>query len=140
MLHACGVRAVLIENYVRRARVVRVIDGDTFVADVDLGYHTTMTESFRLSGVDCPELHGETKLKGEAAKLFTVMWFGRIGGQFWLKSIKTEKFGRWLAEVYDDSGASLRNALLTAGHAVPYDGGLRAAGAVDNPMFKTETT
>lgn len=116
------------DNYVRRAKVVRVIDGDTFVADVDLGYHVTMTESFRLLGIDTPERHGATKDAGEAARLFSLQWFADRGNQVWLKSIKTEKFGRWLAEVTDDKGESLRAALLTAGHAVEYDGGKRTVG------------
>lgn len=140
MLYAWRVRAVLIDQFVRRATVVRVIDGDTFIADVDLGYHVTMTESFRLLGVDTPERHGATKDAGEAARLFTALWLGDRGNQVWLRSHKTEKFGRWLAEVYDDAGESLRAALLTAGHAVEYGGGKRAAAAIDNPMFKASTT
>lgn len=118
-------RAVLTDTYVRRATIVRVIDGDTFVADVDLGFHVTMTEAFRLSGVDTPEIHGDTAEAGFAARVFVVQWITDRGGKVWLRSIKTEKFGRWLAEVYDDRGESLRAAIITAGHGVAYDGGSR---------------
>ena len=104
------------------ARIVRVIDGDTFVADVDLGFHVTMTEAFRLSGVDTPEIQYPL---GRDARMFVVQWCTDRGGKVWLRSIKTEKFGRWLAEVYDDQGESLRAAIITAGHGVAYDGGKR---------------
>lgn len=132
---------MLIDEYVRRARVTRVIDGDTFIADVDLGYHVWATAPFRLLGLDCPERHGATKEAGEAARLFTVQWLADVNNTVWIRSTKTEKFGRWLAEVHNGRGQSLYTALLTAGHAVAYDGGSRTAAmaaAMNNPMFEVE--
>ena len=36
------------------ATLERVLDGDTFVAQVDLGYRTWITQKFRLRGIDTP--------------------------------------------------------------------------------------
>lgn len=37
--------------------IVRVVDGDTVVVDIDLGFHTWLREQFvRLYGIDTPEL------------------------------------------------------------------------------------
>ena len=47
------------------AEITRVIDGDTFVADVDLGFKVWMRNvTFRLYGVNTPEVRGKKKTKG----------------------------------------------------------------------------
>lgn len=43
------------DAYVRAATLVRVIDGDTFVADVDLGFHIRVRMSCRLAGINAAE-------------------------------------------------------------------------------------
>ena len=40
--------------YTYVATLERVLDGDTFVAQVDLGYRTWITQKFRLRGIDTP--------------------------------------------------------------------------------------
>jgi len=49
-------------NYERRSKmyqykgsVIRVVDGDTYDIEIDLGFHTKRTERFRLMGIDTPE-------------------------------------------------------------------------------------
>ena len=57
--------------YEYNAKLVRVIDGDTVDLDVDLGFHLTIRERFRLEGIDTPEIRGgtdETKAAARAAK------------------------------------------------------------------------
>ena len=41
--------------YTYRAKLVKVVDGDTVDLDVDLGFHTTLRIRGRLIGVDTPE-------------------------------------------------------------------------------------
>lgn len=115
--------------YEYEASVVRVIDGDTIVVDVDLGLSTWVRNvHLRLSGIDCPELGTP---EGEAAKAAAVDWCSKNKMRVRIKTEKdhTEKYGRYLATIlpigYTDILYSLNSVLLQAGHAELYDGGLR---------------
>jgi micrococcal nuclease len=91
--------------YEYAARVVRVIDGDTLVADVDLGFHVSVRETFRLTGIDTPEMHGVKKdseeyRRGLEAKRFVEKLLELTDWRVMLRTKKnTGKYGRWLAEV-----------------------------------------
>ena len=41
--------------YEYKAQVVRVLDGDTFEAIIDLGFHTLKRTNIRVHGIDTPE-------------------------------------------------------------------------------------
>lgn len=76
-------------------QALRVIDGDTFEALVDLGFRTIRRETFRLARINAYERGTDL---GDAARI-------RLGGLVFaagvtLTSVKTEKYGRYLAEVY----------------------------------------
>ncbi|MHA2055084.1 MAG: thermonuclease family protein [Candidatus Hodarchaeales archaeon] len=54
---------------------LRVVDGDTIVVNIDLGFHLYTEEYVRLAGVDTPEIFGKyAEEKGKLAKLFVGMW------------------------------------------------------------------
>jgi len=53
--------------YTYKARVLRVLDGDTIEAVIDLGFGITITQTLRLRGIDCPELVSK---EGKEAKAF----------------------------------------------------------------------
>lgn len=55
------------EPYQYRATCARVVDGDTYHLDVDLGFHAGITIPVRLRGVDTPELN---TAEGKAARAF----------------------------------------------------------------------
>ena len=42
--------------YHYKAQLVRVIDGDTIEADIDLGFKTWTRRKVRLAGIDTPEI------------------------------------------------------------------------------------
>lgn len=55
--------------YHYKATVKRVIDGDTVVVDVDLGFSVVLRDQpVRLAKVNTPEKKGKTKAAGVAAK------------------------------------------------------------------------
>ncbi len=54
--------------YEYRARIVRVIDGDTVEAEVDLGFHISSRMMLRLFGINTPEIKGSTKPAGLSAR------------------------------------------------------------------------
>lgn len=54
--------------YEYRATLDRVVDGDTVYLVVDLGFHIQVRMSFRLLGIDTPEVRGEERPEGLVAK------------------------------------------------------------------------
>ena len=114
----------------RIANVIRVIDGDTFVleleSEIDFGFYVIDTKRwttrFRLYGIDCPELHTAA---GTDAKEFAENWLADNAEKLRARTYKADDFGRWLADVYwlGDDGAYnyLRQALRAAGLEKPND-------------------
>lgn len=83
--------------YHYNAKVTRVVDGDTIIADIDLGFNITHTaQRIRLSGLDTPS--ASTKKGKEATAFVKEMIEGK---NIELKTIKDkkEKWGRYLGEV-----------------------------------------
>jgi len=122
--------------YRYRCRLVRVIDGDTVVADVDLGFDVWLTgQKLRLYGINTPESRTrdkEEKKRGLAAKARLVELLGGVGSavlglEFYLVSHDKGKYGRILAELFSDTefGVSMNRTLVDEGHAVEYFGGKR---------------
>ena len=108
----------MIEDYVRNARLIRVIDGDTLCLDIDLGFRTWMRRRVRLLGVNCPELTGESRDVGKAAMEFVINWFMSRPADFQVRTHldKTDSFGRVLVEICSGE-ESLEEALLASGNA-----------------------
>lgn len=55
-------------HYVYRAKVIKIIDGDTIDVDLDLGFNITARKRLRFLGIDTFELRGEEKEKGILAR------------------------------------------------------------------------
>lgn len=107
-------------DYTYDGTCVRVIDGDTvvlrlaktFTLDVDFGFHVKDTVSlaksadvtFRLNGLNTPEIVGPSKEIGLATK---VALEGRVVGKP-LRAVfhKADKYGRWLADICQPVGLS----------------------------------
>lgn len=113
-------------RYLWRASVSRVVDGDTLDVVLDAGFRRSGTERVRVYGVNCPEVKGETRPAGLAATAFTTDWIANRTAESWpfvIETFKTDVFGRYLARVWPAGavdGPDLSQALLDAGHAVPF--------------------
>ena len=111
--------------YEYRAEVVRWVDGDTVDCVVDLGFTVLCRIRFRLYGVNTPETNRiASREAGKAAQAFA-QGLAPVGSMVQVHSTRTGKYGRWLAVVYPLDGdglalPSVNDALLKAGHAVPY--------------------
>lgn len=119
------------EAYTHRAKAVRVIDGDTIVADIDLWFGFTFRTSLRLLGINCPEMRTPA---GPPARQFTMIWLARAG-DLKVRSVGPDKYGgRWVAVVSRADGSTLNDALVTAGHAVKMndDGSAVKASSLDD--------
>jgi hypothetical protein len=95
--------------------VVRVIDGDTVVLNLDLGWHTWRhNESVRLAHVNAPE-RGE-RARWAEAKAFVERLLP-AGTEVLLISEKLEKYGRTLGRIVLRDGRDIGAELLTVRRA-----------------------
>tara|TARA_B100001113_G_scaffold41614_1_gene29481 strand:- start:551 stop:895 length:345 start_codon:yes stop_codon:yes gene_type:complete len=113
--------------YIYSAKCLKVVDGDTIDARVDLGFDTFKKVRIRLVGINAPESRTrdlEEKERGLAAKARVKQLISENKNKFVLHSQGVGKFGRCLGEIYlGDS--KLNDILINEGHAVAYYGGKR---------------
>ena len=109
------------------AKLVRVVDGDTCDAMIDLGFNTWVKKRIRFYGVDTWESRTrnlEEKKKGLAAKAYVKDLLEHSDeGKFALKSHGVGKYGRVLGELFVKGNETSVNELLKEnGHAYEYHG------------------
>jgi micrococcal nuclease len=114
--------------YDYKAKLIRVIDGDTIDAMIDLGFDTWIKRRVRLAGIDAYEVrtrNKEEKKKGLLAKSRLQQVLAE-GDEFRLRSYGVGKYGRCLADIYivkryikSDRyhGKSVNQMLVKEGHA-----------------------
>lgn len=103
-----------------RAKVVRVVDGNTVELKVDTGFFNTHTARFRLAGIDAPERNNEARqaLTGLLATF----------GDDWFRVLvdKADPHGGWLATVplYDHAAptATVNQRMIELGFVKPSTG------------------
>lgn len=108
-------------NYTYKAVIVKIIDGDTIDADIDVGFKVRTIQRLRLLGVDCPEMNGPDKETGLLAKAFAIG--AVLGKPVVLMTTKADAFGRYLADVMymdGDKPKNLNDELIANGFAVVY--------------------
>lgn len=106
--------------YHYQAEVIRVIDGDTFDAMVDLGMSTFTKVRIRILGIDAPEKTGLTKDAGIASMFFLNSFIEtKELKRITIKTVKKDSFGRWLAQVWTPDGEDIAPIILAANQAVP---------------------
>lgn len=108
-----------------RARLERVVDGDTVDLYIDAGFRSYRSERLRLLGVNCPEVHGTSKAAGLASTAYTANWLQQgVALDQWPLVVQTHRsdaFGRYLATIWRVvDGTCLNEALLEAGMAVAF--------------------
>ena len=108
-------------------KLVRVVDGDTCDALIDLGFDVWIKSRIRFYGVDTWESRTrnlEEKKKGLAAKDFVKdLLENSDEGKFVLKSYGVGKYGRVLADLFvKGNDKSINQLLLENGHAYEYHG------------------
>jgi len=117
--------------YEYRARINRVVDGDTVDVDIELGFGVVLSdERVRIMGIDTPESRTSDqveKLFGKAAKAKLQELLGEVS------ILRTQiakdgedmkgKFGRVLGDFITEDGRMVTEVMQEAGHCVPYMGG-----------------
>jgi micrococcal nuclease len=121
------------DKYIYRAKLDRVVDGDTVDALIDVGFDIWFKKRIRFVGIDTWESRTRDlaeKAKGLEAKARTKQLLEEVSnkrGYFRLKSHGLGKYGRVLGELFIMDGAgkqiSINETLIAEGHAYVYDGG-----------------
>ena len=108
-----------------RATVLRWVDGDTVDLRLDPGFRLTLTDRFRVYGIDTPE-RGQPRFTDA---FLAANHLAPSGSEVVVRTYKApDKYGRWLADIYVGD-VNLGARLIEAGLAVPYFGGTKGASA-----------
>ena len=121
-------------NY--NATCVKIVDGDTIDAMIDLGFGVHVKKRIRLAGINAPESRTRNlveKKLGLAAKERLKEMLEGAANCFELESKELGKFGRVIGRLHIDKIAGkdvitkvcVNDCLVKEGHAVEYDGGKR---------------
>jgi micrococcal nuclease len=104
------------------ALCVKVIDGDTIDAFVDLGFDLWIKKRIRLFNIEAPETRTkdlEEKQRGRSAKGFLQIILEKNNYEFILLSHGVGKYGRCLGELFIDD-INVNKLLIKEGHATNY--------------------
>jgi micrococcal nuclease len=113
------------------ARVRQVVDGDTIIVDIDLGFDVVLAnQKVRFNGIDTPESRTADKVEkvfGLHSKDFVKGFVDKCQNQVIVRtylSDSTEKFGRILGDILNpnDTSKSLNDIMVESGLAVKYLG------------------
>lgn len=110
--------------YQYKAKVDRVVDGDTLDLVIDLGFKITTHQRIRLAGVNTPETYNVKKdseeyKKGLASKEYVEERLAANNYEVVVETDKlTGKYGRYIGTIrMGDSGVSLNKELVDKGLA-----------------------
>jgi len=108
--------------YKYNAKLIRVIDGDTVDASIDLGFDVWVKKRVRLYGIDAPETRTrdlQEKKKGIETKQRLQELLDGNNGLFIIKSEGVGKYGRCLGIIIID-GDNINEKLINEGYAKEY--------------------
>ena len=117
--------------YEYKATFKKVIDGDTLIVDIDLGFDIVLSnQSIRLIGIDTPESRSKDRVEKTFGLLSkkAVEDFMKTNEKdgFVIQTILSDdngdKFGRILGKVYNSNKICLNDWLIKANYAVAYNG------------------
>jgi micrococcal nuclease len=117
------------DPYIYRIKqILKVVDGDTIDADIDLGFDISLTKRIRLAGVDTPEsrtadtnekkygLESKEWLKHKVENAKNILIKTELPDS-------TEKYGRIIGHLFiNDQENSLNDQMVVEGYAWPYKG------------------
>lgn len=104
--------------YEYACQIISIHDGDTLHASVDFGCDLFRRMTFRLYGINAPELN--TPQGKEARAFLAALLDGKSVTVHTVKD-RTEKYGRYLGSFFiPGDPQSVNEKLVASGHAVPY--------------------
>ncbi len=111
--------------YKYKAKVERVIDGDTLEVTIDLGFKITTFQKLRLAGINTPETYNVKKdseeyQKGMLAKNYVEKRITENNNMILIETEKVpEKYGRYVTKVwFENQEKTLNDELVENGLAI----------------------
>jgi len=111
--------------YHYKAKVEKVVDGDTIDVVIDLGFKITTNQRIRLAGINTPETFtvkrdSEEYQKGLASKQHLEHRLAANNYEIQIETEKaTEKYGRYIGTIWlADSEVTLNDEMVEKGFAV----------------------
>ncbi len=107
-----------------RATIIRIIDGDTFEADIHIFINQILRNRIRIADIDTAEIkrsqceaerQAGKQAKARLAKILP------IDSMVTLSNARLDNFGRVVSHVHHDTLGNIGTLLLTENHARPYD-------------------
>ncbi len=103
--------------YIYEAVLERVVDGDTLIVRIDLGFDVWKSQRVRLRGVDAPSLDTP---QGEKAKRFVEQKMAKAE-KVVIRTYKLDKFGRYVADLFYGKADAKANELVKEGGFLSLD-------------------
>ena len=108
-----------------KAKLIRVVDGDTIDAEIDIGFDVFVKKRIRLWGINAPETRSSNKREVKAGN-DTLRRLAEIlalsGGEFELITHGDGKYGRCLGEIFvKEHTESVNRLLINEGLAKKYE-------------------
>jgi micrococcal nuclease len=110
-------------------KLIRIVDGDTIMVEVDLGFDISVKIGVRLLGIDTPEINSSYGLEQKAAHK-SELYLSQLlqDEELMIRTKKDDMYGRYLCIVYVKStheDININNLMLNHGLGKKYDGGRR---------------
>jgi micrococcal nuclease len=106
-----------VQLYQYKAEVTKVIDGDTFISRVELGFDVMKNVTIRLAKINAPEIKGPDSIAARKAKDYLTKKL--LGKTIYFNSKAYDKYHRSIAIVYLSATdtATINNDLVRKGFA-----------------------
>ena len=109
--------------YIYRAKIIKVYDGDTVTAEIDLGFNVKVIEKIRLLGINAPEIRGGERVAGLASRDFLRSKI--LDKEVIIETFRDRKgkYGRYLGTIYlteEENSVNINELLMESGHAKEY--------------------
>ena len=135
------------DPYIYRIKqIIKVVDGDTIDADIDLGFDISLSKRIRLAAVDTPEsrtadanekkygLESKEWLKHKVENAKNILIKTELPDS-------TEKYGRIIGHLFiNDQEKSLNDQMIVEGYAWTYDGGTKKKNFAELDAKRTRNT
>ena len=99
--------------------VLKIVDGDTIDAMVDLGFNIWKKIRIRFYGINAPETKGEERPLGLISKEFLTNLIP-VGSFIKFECMGQDKYGRWLGVLYKDE-ININTHMIQEGMATEYN-------------------
>ena len=110
------------KRFFYKGTVDKVVDGDTIDVSIDLGFKIITKQRLRFARINAPEVRGIEKEQGKITKQYLIDLLNKHDNIVFIKSNKTGKYGRYIAELFilDNDEFININTLLVENNLAEY--------------------